>query len=68
MAIRESTTPEGGAIALDDMDDWRTFAEANADALVDGYGSIEAALQHCRDGGLTLGGGAAPLFFIYFAE
>lgn len=55
-------------ILLADMDAWDVFAADNHDALVDAYGSIEKALKHACDGGLELGGGAAPLFVIYFAE
>lgn len=55
-------------IILADMDAWEAFAEANADALVDAYGSVATAYQHAIQGGLTLGGGAAPLFEISFAE
>lgn len=53
-------------IALSDMDAWDEFAAANEEALQDEYGSVAAALRHARDGGLTLGGGAAPLTFVHF--
>lgn len=55
-------------IILADMDEWQLFADANRDALEDAYGSTEQAFRHAINGGLTLGGGAAPEFFISFAE
>jgi hypothetical protein len=55
-------------IILPDMDAWEAFAADNRGALEDAYGSTEKAFRHAVDGGLTLGGGAAPLFEIYFAE
>jgi hypothetical protein len=55
-------------ITLKDMDDWQAFARANAEALREQYGSISAAYQHAVQGGLTLGGGAAPCFFICFED
>lgn len=55
-------------IILADMDEWDAFANDNREALEADYGSVETALQHARDGGLTLGGGAAPAFFISFAD
>jgi hypothetical protein len=55
-------------ITLDDMDAWADFVAANRDALIDAYGSPAMALQHAVQGGLTLGGGAAPLFHVVFAE
>jgi hypothetical protein len=51
-----------------DMDAWEAFAVDNREALEDAYGSIESAFRHAINGGLTLGGGAAPLFEISFAE
>ena len=55
-------------ISLPDLDAWDAFAEANHDALAETYGSVESALKHAMDGGLTLGGGASPLVLVYFAE
>lgn len=55
-------------IILQDMDEWREFVADNKDALVDDYGSADAAYRHAINGGLTLGGGAAPLFHISFAD
>ena len=55
-------------IELADMTAWREFAAANEDGLIDAYGSVAKAFQHAIQGGLTMGGGAAPLFHIYFAE
>jgi hypothetical protein len=55
-------------VQLADYAAWDTFAEANADALIAEYGSVEFALQLCIDGGITLGGGAAPEFLICFED
>gem|GEM_PF-6576013 len=55
-------------IELADMDAWEAFATDNRDALEDAYGSAANAYQHAAQGGLTLGGGAAPLFEIFFAD
>lgn len=55
-------------IVLADMDEWGDFAAANREALEADYGSLANALQHAMQGGLTLSGGAAPEFFISFAE
>ena len=55
-------------IILADMDAWDEFTAANREALIDAYGNEENAYQHAVQGGLTLGGGAAPLFNISFAE
>lgn len=54
-------------LILDDLDAWDEFAAANEDALRESYGSSESAYQHAIQGGLTLGGGAAPLVIISFA-
>jgi hypothetical protein len=55
-------------IILADMDEWEAFAADNRDALEAEYGSTARAYQAAVQGGLTLGGGAAPLFEISFAE
>lgn len=55
-------------IILADMDEWAAFASENREALEDAYGSTAIAYQHAVQGGLTLGGGAGPLFTISFAE
>lgn len=55
-------------ITLADMDEWEAFAADNRDALEGEYGSTANAYQHAIQGGLTLGGGAAPLFFVSFGE
>lgn len=70
MAIQTfaNTSNDAFDIVLDDMDDWAAWAADNADALINDYGSIEAALKHACDGGLVMGGGAAPVFHISFAE
>ncbi len=55
-------------IELADMDAWDAFARDNRDALDEAYGTTANALQHAMQGGLTLGGGAAPMFFVFFAD
>lgn len=60
--------PSPTVVQLADYAAWDTFAEANAEALIAGYGSVEFALQHALDGGLILGGGAAPEFLICFED
>jgi hypothetical protein len=55
-------------ITLADMDAWDAFVADNRDVLTDAYGSAADAYQHAVQGGLTLGGGAAPMFHIVFAE
>lgn len=54
-------------IILETTEDWETFAEANQESLEAEYGSLDKAFRHCCDGGLILGGGAAPEFFVIFA-
>lgn len=53
-------------IILANMDAWQEWAEANREALEADYGSLSTALQHAMQGGLMIGGGAAPAFFITF--
>ena len=55
-------------INLADMDAWEAFAAANREALEEAYGSTAEAYQHAIQGGLTLGGGAAPVFHISFED
>jgi hypothetical protein len=55
-------------IILADMGEWLDFVRENIDAIRDAYGSVSNAYQHAVQGGLMLGGGAAPLFVIRFAE
>lgn len=57
---------EPETIVLPDIDAWDSFAASNREALEESYGSIADAYHHVVDGGLTLGGGAAPQFFICF--
>ena len=55
-------------IELADMDAWEAFSADNRDALEAEYGSTARAYQAAVQGGLTLGGGAAPMYTISFAE
>ncbi len=61
------TDPFVTPLCLADVSAWDVFVEWNRDALIEQYGSVENALKVCRDGGLVLGGGAAPAVHIYFA-
>jgi hypothetical protein len=55
-------------IELRDMDAWAVFAHANRDALIEHYRTIDNALAHATQGGLVLGGGAAPLIEVFFND
>lgn len=55
-------------VCLADRREWSRFARDNSEALEELYGSILNAYRHATQGGLTLGGGAAPLVHVYFAE
>jgi len=55
-------------IIIQDMDEWTVFADANRDELESQCGSIDDALVKACQGGLTIGGGAAPLFFVSFVD
>lgn len=44
--------------------EWRAFVDANHDALIDACGTVRQAYRYACNGGLELGGGAAPLFII----
>ena len=69
MAIRTNTLTDGSVVVeLDNMDDWQEFADANFDAICDQYGTRGKAFRHLIDGGLLLGGGAAPETAIYFID
>ena len=60
--------PAATEIMLADLAAWETFAEANREALVAEHGSVDEALRLVREGGLEMGGGAAPLVVVYFAD
>ena len=55
-------------IGLRDEDAWRDFVEANREAILERYGTIANAYQHAREGGLTLGGGAAQAVLVLFVD
>lgn len=44
--------------------DWQAFVAENVDAILQQCGTIEAARQLALNGGLEIGGGAAPLFIV----
>ena len=54
-------------IIIQDMDHWRKFAAANHDELISLFGTINRAETVACQGGLVIGGGAAPLFCVTFA-
>lgn len=67
MGITMETLTDGSiAVTLADLDDWDEFAAANAEDIVERYGSKAKAYQHLCDGGLTFGGGASPFVSVYF--
>jgi len=53
-------------VELADMDAWDEFVAANREIIDEQYGSESRALEHARDGGMTLGGGASPMRCIFF--
>lgn len=55
-------------LVLADMDEWEAFKADNREALEEHYGSTSNAYQHAIQGGLMLGGGAAPLTLVRFAD
>ena len=55
-------------IIIQDLDDWRKFAKANYAELIAIAGSINKAEVIAYCGGLVIGGGATPLFYITFAD
>lgn len=55
-------------IALNDMNDWDQFATANKDALLEMYQSLDAACMAARQGGIQIGGGSSPEFFVVFVH
>ena len=61
-------TIETHFIPLHDMDEWQDFATANEDALLEIYPDLAAACKAACEGGITLGGGAQPIFEIRFVD
>lgn len=53
-------------IKLAGMEEWKRFAQDNEEGLIEECGSVESALEQCRNGGLRLGGGAAPEVMVRF--
>ena len=63
--MRITHNPDGSVeIDLYNAEDWEAFAIANEEELVALYGSLRQAQRALYDGGLTLGGGAAPLVIV----
>lgn len=62
MKIRHYNVP------IRDMDGWAEFFAANREALLGIYPDEAAALKAACDGGIMLGGGAAPAFFVHFVD
>ena len=60
--------PDPTEVMLADLAAWEVFAEANREALIAEHGSVDEALRLVREGGLEMGGGAAPLVVVYFAD
>lgn len=55
-------------LALHTDDDWHQFLEENLEAIQEAYPTIDACYQAAREGGIVLGGGAAPIFEIRFVD
>lgn len=66
MQMNWNTSRDACDVILADMAEWDQFAADNREGIEEGYGTIENAYRHACDGGLMLGGGAAPLFHISF--
>jgi hypothetical protein len=65
--MRQVTEDDGTvSMVLADMDEWDSFVANNQDAILERYDSVNDALRHACDGGLALGGGAAPSFVVVF--
>lgn len=52
----ETTAGTVEVFALANMDAWSEFVDANCEALIGLYGSVDKALHHARDGGLMIAG------------
>lgn len=57
-------------LTLEDTDAFEAFIAANADALADEYPNHgrDDFFRACCDGGLMIGGGAAPAFMVRFSD
>lgn len=55
-------------VPLVDDADWHRFASANRGALLEIYPCLSDAYMAARQGGIQLGGGAAPLVTIRFVD
>lgn len=60
---RDGYTP----VVLADTDEWLKFVEANREALIDEFGTIDKAYRLACNMALWLGGGAAPSVHVRFA-
>lgn len=63
-----NTSRDACDVELATIDAWDKWAADNAAELIASYGSIDNALRHACDGGLTLGGDVQPVLFVYFAD
>lgn len=55
-------------IDLHDEDEWEAFASANREALLEVYATLQDAHAAACQGGIVLGGGAAPLVEVHFVD
>jgi hypothetical protein len=62
------TTMQTITVDLHDEDEWAAFAEANSDALLGIYPTLDDAYSAACQGGIQLGGGAAPLVEARFVD
>lgn len=68
MTFEPTREPIIDVVTLADRADWLAFATDNREALIGEYGTLENACWHLLMRGLVLGGGAAPLVLVCFAE
>lgn len=69
MTIRTETLTDGSiATELNNCNDWDEFYAANAEAILEQYGTRDKAFDALRRHGLLLGGGAAPSVGVTFAH
>ncbi len=66
MRTEWNTSGDACDVILADMAEWDQFAADNREGIEEAYGTIEMAIKHAIDGGLMLGGGAAPICHVSF--
>lgn len=59
---------EMNTLPIHDMNEWYAFAAANADALAEMGLWPSEALTKAQQGGIVMGGGAAPATLVIFVD